>query len=137
MNFVIEMIIESIVRAITYAIIYSITKSIKASIKKSVTKGITDRLEKFLGADGEPDEEKISSLIKVNVHPMDMGQYSVTIDEGVFDLLHMHIITTKDTTHMFKLILQEIKTQKVRAKFKKDNETYEILAMLEEGFANN
>ena len=134
MEWIIEVIIDSIVRAITAVIAVSVANSVNASIKKSMSKKINANLERFLGADGKVDEEKLNSMITVNVSPMGGGFYNVHVEEEVFGVLDINTTTTRDTSILMNNIVKKIKAQKVRAKFTKDQETFEILEMLEQGF---
>ncbi|WP_342252090.1 hypothetical protein [Spiroplasma endosymbiont of Amphibalanus improvisus] len=134
LDYVIDMIIDAIIRSITYAIVTSVTITIRNSIRKSISKSMQDKLEKFVGADGEIDEDKISSLIKVNVRPLGSGLYNVSVKEDVFGVLDVEIVSTKHTEDVFKHIKKELVICKIKAKLRKDNDKLLLIENLLEGF---
>lgn len=134
MNFIVESIIDAVVRSITYAIVYSVSQTIHTSIKKSVNNQIMNNLSKLVGADGEIDEEKINSLIQVEVFPLELGQYQVHIQEEVFGILDYSGTTTRDTENLISNIKKSLVSKKLRFKILKDTENYEATSMLLEGF---
>lgn len=134
MNFIVEMIVESVIRAVTYAVVYSVSQTIHTSIKKSVSGKINTKLSQFVGANGEVDEEKINSLIQVDVFPMELGQYQVSVKEEVFGVLDYNGVTTKNTELLIKNIKKHLVSQKLRAKILKREEEMEVIQMLLEGF---
>lgn len=134
MSLIVDFIVDAIVRAITYAIVISVSTSIRNSIRNSVSKNLTNKLETFLNADGEVDEEKINSLIKVNTYPLGSGLYDVSIQEDIFGILDLKIVSTKDTTQLFRLIQKELMIFKLKAKMRKDDEKIAIIEAMIEGF---
>ena len=134
MSFIVDLIVDSVVRAITYAIVISVTTSIRNSIRNSISNKLIKKLENFLNADGKVDEQKINSLIKVHVYALGAGLYNVSIEESVFDVLNIQLVSSRNTEQMFRLIKKEIAVQKLKAKMRKDNERFAIVNALEEGF---
>lgn len=137
MSLIIDFIVDAIVRSITYAIVVSVSTSIRNSIRNSVSKSLSEKLEKFLDANGEVDEEKINSLIKVNTYALGSGLYDVTIKEDVFGILDLQLISTKDTTQLFRLIQKELVIFKIKAKMRKNNEQVALINAMLEGFNND